>query len=263
MDSAKPVALVTGASAGIGAEIARVFAANGHDLVLVARGEDKLRSLAGSLQERFGAHCTVCPQDLALPHAPRAVFDEVGRRNLRIDVLVNNAGVLHRGPFVATDFARHLQLLQVNIVACTALAHLFLPPMLERGSGRILNVASISAFQPLPCLSTYAASKAYLLSLSEALAIETRGTGVTVTAVCPGFTNTGMIARGAGRKAMRVPLVRNMEPAEVARQSFEACMAGKPLLIIGIANRAIVEFARYQPRPWRRWLSLRIAKRGF
>ena len=260
--SRKPVALVTGASAGIGAELARVFAANGYDLVLVARSEDKLRALADGLHAQHGARCSVVAQDLAAEGAPQKVFAETQRRDLPVDVLVNNAGLLHRGSFIDTELSLQMRLVQVNIVASTALAHLFLKPMLERRSGRILNIASTAAFQPLPYLSTYAASKAYLLFVSEALAIEARGTGVTVTAACPGFTNTDMIARDGG-KAMNVPFVRNMEAAEVAQQSFDACMSGKPLLIIGLANRATVEIARYQPRPWRRWASLRVAKRGF
>lgn len=263
MKSRKPTALITGASAGIGAEFARVFAAEGQDLILVARSEAKLKSLADELQKSHGARCTVIVADLGDPAAPQALFDEVVWQKLRVDVLVNNAGLLHSAPFLETGLADHLQLLQVNVNACTALAYLFLKPMLKRGSGRILNVASTSAFQPLPNLATYAASKAFLLSLSEALWIETQGTGVTVTALCPGFVNTDMIAREDGKKAMNVPFIRNLEPREVARQGFEACMAGKPLYINGAGNRAAVELTRLQPRPLRRWLSLQVAKRGF
>jgi short-subunit dehydrogenase len=263
MKPGKPIALITGASSGIGAAFAQVFAAQGHDLVLVARREDRLRALASAIETQSEVHCHVVVQDLGLPEAPQAVLDDVVRRGLQVGVLVNNAGVLHRGTFAATGLAQHLQLLQLNVVACTALAHLFLAPMLARGSGRILNVASMSAFQPLPHLAVYAASKAYLLSLSEALAIETRGTGVTVTALCPGFTNTDMIARDAGESAMHLPFVRNLEPDEVARQGYVACMAGQPLLITGAANRAVAAFVRHQPRSWWRWASSRVARKGF
>src|ERR1051325_2722693 len=233
MKTHKTTALITGASAGIGAEFARVFAAEGHDLILVARSKDKLEALAAELTAQHGARCEVIGIDLGDPAAPQALFDEVSRRGLRVDVLVNNAGLLHSATFADIPLADHLQLLQVNVVACTALAHLFLAPMLKRKSGRILNVASTSAFQPLPNLALYAASKAFLLSLSEALWIETKGTGVTVTALCPGFVNTDMIAKEGGKKSMNVPLIRNLEPAEVARQGFEACMAGKALYING------------------------------
>ena len=263
MKTHKPTALITGASAGIGAEFARVFAAEGHDLILAARSKDKLEALAAELTSQHGARCEVIGSDLGDPAAPQALFDEVSRRKLRVDVLVNNAGLLHSAVFGEIPLADHLQLLQVNVVACAALMHLFLAPMLKRKSGRILNVASTSAFQPLPNLALYAASKAFLLSLSEALWIETKGTGVTVTALCPGFVNTDMIAKDGGKKSMNVPLIRNLEPDEVARQGFEACMAGKALYINGVGNRAAVELGRLQPRPLRRWLSLQIAKRGF
>lgn len=263
MTSKKPTALITGASAGIGAEFARVFAAEGHDLILVARTNAKLEALAAELTAEHGTKCAVIASDLGDPAAPQALFDEVLRRKLRVDVLVNNAGLLHSAPFNTISLADHLQLLQVNVMACTALAHLFLQPMLKRKSGRILNIASTSAFQPLPQLAVYAASKAYLLSLSEGLWIETQGTGVTVTALCPGFVNTDMIAKEGGKKSMNLPLIRNLEPDEVARQGFAACMAGKPLYINGVGNRAAVELGRLQPRPLRRWLSTQIAKRGF
>lgn len=263
MKKTRPVALVTGASFGIGAEFARVFAEKGYDFILVARSEDKLRELAKELLSLYGSNCTVIASDLGQPNAAQKLFDEVAQHGLQVDVLVNNAGLLYEGSFLDTALGNHLQLLQVNIVACTALAYLFLKPMLDRGSGRILNVASTSAFQPMPQLSTYAASKAYLLSLSEALAIESKGSGVTVTALCPGFTNTGMIAKEGGKKAMNVPFIRNMEPAEVAREGFDACIAGEPLKINGIANQLLVELGRYQPRPIRRWLSMMVAKKGF
>lgn len=259
----RPLALITGASAGIGTEFAHVFANEGHDLVLVARSQDKLQALADELSSQHDCACTVVPADLGDPAAPQALFDELELRGLAVDVLVNNAGLLHRGAFNDTPLEAHLQLLQVNINACTALAYLFLPPMLQRGRGRILNVCSTSSFGPLPYLSTYAASKAYLLSLSEALALETRGTGVTVTALCPGFTNTPMIAKEGDQKAMNVPFIKNMEADVVARQGYEACMAGKPMYINGAANRLLIELSRYEPRAVRRWMSLQAAKKGF
>lgn len=262
MITQKPIALITGASAGIGAEFARVFATEGHDLILVARSSEKLENLAAELKQAHDTQCTVICCDLGEPGAPQTLFDRVQAAELQVDVLVNNAGLLHRGAFANTALADHLQLIQVNVAASTALAYLFLKVMQERGAGRILNVVSTSAFQPLPQLSSYAASKAFMLSLSEALWIETQGTGVTVTALCPGFVNTEMIAR-EGSKPMSLPFVRNLEANTVARQGFEACMAGKPMHINGRGNQAVIALGGLQPRPLQRWLARRIAQRGF
>lgn len=263
MSTTRPVALITGASAGIGAAFAEVFAAHQHDLVLVARSREKLEALADTLVRRHRIRCTVVVSDLARPESPQEIFDTVTAHGLSVDILVNNAGLLNRGPFDTIDLNDHLQLIQVNITACTALAWLFLKPMLARGHGRILNVASTSSFQPIPMLAGYAASKAYLLSFSEALWIETQGTGVTVTALCPGFTNTDMIAKDSPGQSMHVPFIKNMSAEEVAREGFDACMSGEPIFVNGTANRILAEVARIQPRSWRRWLALQVAKRGF
>lgn len=252
--------LITGASSGIGAALARVFAAKGHDLILVARRAEKLEALATDLKTAHGATCTVIAADLADSEAPQHLFDAVVSRALEVDILVNNAGILERGTYCDIELADHVNLIQVNVAAPAALARLFLVPMLERGHGRILNVASTSAFQPAPGLATYAASKAFLLSLSEALWIETRGKGVTVTALCPGFTNTDMIAGEGGAKPMSLPLIRNMDASEVAQQGYDACMAGKAIHINGFGNRLMVETSRHQPWPLRRW-AIGIASR--
>ena len=239
--------LITGASAGIGAELARVFAANGHDLVLVARSADKLEALAAELENAHGITATVLPGDLGHSDACETIYLEVDRAGIEVDILVNNAGLLYRGPFLDTPSSDHLKLLQLNIVALTEMTHYFLPAMKERGAGRIMNIASTSAFQPLPSLSTYAASKAYVVSLTVALASELKESGITATALCPGFTETEMIAKDGG-KSMKVPFVRNLSAAQVAQQGYDACMAGKPLYINGMSNRVLVEFGRYQPR---------------
>jgi short-subunit dehydrogenase len=254
-------ALVTGASAGIGLALAEEFATNGHPLVLVARSADKLRDIAAELGERRSIACEWIAADLSQPQAPQQVFDECQRRGLAIGVLVNNAGVLWEGEFDGIALEKHLNLLQVNVAAPTALAHLFLQPMLAAGAGRILNIASTSAFNPVPSLASYAASKAYLLSWSEALNLELRGRGVTVTAVCPGFTETAMIAQ-EGRKPMTLPLVPNLTPEQVARESYEACMGGKALHINGLMNRLAVQGMRYQPFWLRREMVGLIEKWG-
>lgn len=254
-------ALITGASAGIGAALAREFASHGHDLVLVARSADKLQALADELAGEHGIQATALAADLGVPNAAEYLQHDVAKRGLAVDILVNNAGLLHEGPFWQAGLAAHQQLLQLNIGVLTALSHLFLPGMIERRRGRILNLASTSAFQPIPQLATYAASKAYVLSFSEALNIELKGTGVKVTALCPGFTETDMIAK-AGGKSMNVPLVRNLTAGQVAREGYAACIAGKPLYINGASNRAMIAFGQHQPRWLQRLVTEMIARKG-
>jgi short-subunit dehydrogenase len=262
MKQGKGTALITGASAGIGAALAREFAHKGHDLILVARSADKLTALAGEIAKDHGVRVIVIAKDLGVAGAASALYLEVMKQHLNVDILVNNAGLLFKGPFADIAHADHQQLLQLNMAVLTELMHLFIPGMVARGHGRILNLASTSAFQPLPYLATYAATKAYVLSLSEAVGIELKDKGVTVTALCPGFTETDMIAKEGG-KSMNVPFVKNMTPQAVAKQGYAACMSGKPLYINGMTNRALVEFGRYQPRWIRRAVSVMIAKTGY
>src|SRR6201986_3308991 len=186
----KMTALITGASGGIGLELARLFAADGHDLVLVARSAGKLSSLAEELAGRHNVGVRVIPADLAGAEAPGDIFDELRRDGVSVDALVNNAGVGSYGLFAETDLRTELDLLQINVVALTHLTKLFLPAMIARRRGYVMNVASTAAFQPGPLMAVYYASKAYVLSLSEALAAELKRTGVRVTALCPGPTNT-------------------------------------------------------------------------
>ena len=257
----KGTALITGASAGIGAALAREFAKNGHDLILVARSADKLQKLADELSSANGVRAHIFPADLGVADAAQKLHKTVSGRGLVVDILVNNAGLLHEGPFWQTTLANHQQLLQVNLGALMALTHLFLPAMIERKQGRVLNLASTSAFQPIPYLSTYAASKAFVLSFSEALNIELKRKGVKVTALCPGFTETEMITK-AGGKSMSVPFVRNLTAEEVAQQGYSTCMAGKPLFINGASNRAMIAFGRHQPRWLQRLVTEMVAKKG-
>lgn len=252
--------LITGASGGIGEQLARVFARNGHNLILVARSRDKLTALSDELTASHNVACVVMPADLTDPAAPETLFNATQAQGLDVDILVNNAGLLIEGALNDNPLTAHMQLIQVNVSACTALAWLYGKPMREAGRGRILNIASTSSFQPVPNLATYAASKAFLLSFSEALWIETQGSGVSVTAVCPGFTNTDMITREGGGKSMSIPLVPNMEACDVAEEAYTACMAGKAMHINGRMNQLVVEAARFQPRPLRRFLSGLLAR---
>jgi uncharacterized protein len=237
-------ALVTGASGGIGLELARVLAANGFALVLLARSRDKLQEIARELKAEHGTNVTIVPADLSEPNAPQAVFDTLRDAGVRIDLLVNNAGLLFEGRFDAIGLNEQLQFLQVNIMAMTAMTHLFLGPMRERNSGRIMNVASIAAFVPVRNLAVYAASKAYVLSFGEALSQELGDTRITVTTLCPGVTETGMVH---GTSLGSMPRMMIMDAKSVAREGYRACLAGKPVHVAGIANELAVQWIKYQP----------------
>lgn len=256
-DAVRPAALITGASAGIGRELAGVFAGRGFDLVVVARRTGELETLAESLRAEHGAGVTVVTRDLSRPSAPQRLFETVRREGIDVEVLVNNAGASAYGDFTDIPLERHLALVQLNIAALTALTHLFLPAMIARGHGRVLNVSSVSAFQPVPTIAVYAATKAYVLSLSEALAVELRGTGVTVTACCPGFTETAMVHTESvttGRAAA-LPGLLVGDAAQVAREAFEACMRGDAVHVDGLINQAATLWMQHQPR----WLGRAIA----
>ena len=246
-ESRRPVALVTGASGGIGRELSMVLAWEGYDLVLVARDGDRLRVLGDAIARDHGAASLPVRADLADPAGPRAVLAAVEAAGLEVDALVNNAGFASYGPFVDADLATVLDLLQVNVVALTHLTRLVLPGMVARGHGKVLNMASTAAFVPGPLMAVYYASKAYVLSVSQALAEETRGTGVTVTALCPGLTRTGFQTRAAMESSglMRGGL---MEPAAVAEAGYRGMARGQAVVIPGVANRALVQASRLLPR---------------
>jgi short-subunit dehydrogenase len=251
----RELALITGASGGIGEALAHCFAEGGFDLVLVARSGDKLQALAESLTARYGVTALVEACDLSVSGNVDKLAARLSRRKLEIDVLVNNAGVLEQGAFVAIDQARQLGMIDLNITALSAMLARFVPPMVKRGHGRILNVASIAAFQPIPGLATYAATKAYVLSLSEALAEELRPNGVSVTALCPGITETNMM-RGAQEKNQQLQLPRFLvgEVEQVAREGYQACMAGEVIRVPGAVNLATTLLARATPK----WLVRRV-----
>lgn len=238
MNTNRKTALITGASSGIGLDLARLFASDGYEVVLVARSEEKLRSLARELGGRFVI------ADLVRPDAPRQIFDAVRE----VDVLVNNAGYGLTGPFVETDLQKELEMIQVNIVALTHLTKLFLPAMVARRSGRILNVASTAAFQPGPLMAVYYATKAYVLSFSEAIADELRHSGVTVTALCPGPTETGFAAVANMESSRLFRMAKPMSSADVARFGFEAMKNGKRVAIPGVRNKLLAQSIRVSPR---------------
>jgi short-subunit dehydrogenase len=243
----RPVALVTGASAGIGRELARILAREGHDLVLVARREAQLAELATELQERYGATSRVVGADLAAPGAAGQVVDALGP-GARVDVLVNNAGFGGHGAFAGRSREDDLRMVAVNVVALTDLTKLVLPGMVARGSGRVLNVASTAAFQPGPFMAVYYASKAYVLSLSEALAEETRGTGVTVTCLCPGVTATEFHAVAGTEDQPLTNASLSMSAEAVAEAGYRGMARGKRLVIPGAHNKVGTQSLRIAPR---------------
>ncbi|HST05719.1 MAG TPA: SDR family oxidoreductase [Chloroflexia bacterium] len=244
----RQTALITGASGGLGYEFARIFAREGYDLVLVARSEDKLNSIKRDLENKHGITVLVIVKDLSEPSAPQSIFDALVQSGTEVDVLVNNAGFTVFGLFAETDLGKELEMLNVNIVALTHLAKLFLLPMLERGHGRILNMASTAAFQPGPLMAAYYASKAYVLSFSEALAEELSDKGVTVTALCPGPTQTGFQKRGNLERSRLVAGRQIMSPRIVAQAGYRALMKGQRVVIPGFMNKAIAEGMRFLPR---------------
>src|SRR3990172_536018 len=239
--------LITGASTGIGRELALIAASKGRSLVLVARSKDKLSELARSIREAHGVRAEVVALDLSDPEAPAALFREMKRREIEIEVLINNAGFGSLGRFHETPIDRQLEMLRLNVAALTHLTHLFLPPMLERRRGRILNVASMAGLQPGPWMTVYYASKAYVLSFTEAIAEELRATGVTSTALLPGPTRTEFQSRAdmAGSRLIRLGMANARSVAEAGYRGMEA---GRVMVIPGISNKALSLVVRLSPR---------------
>jgi uncharacterized protein len=259
--SSAHTALVTGASGGIGRAIAEQFARAGTDLVLNARSEATLHEIAADWRTRYGVTVTVLAADLSEPGAPAALAGRVATAGIGIDYLVNNAGFGTFGLFAQTDLESTLGLLRVNIEALTELTHRFLPNILAR-RGRILNVASNASFQPGPYMAVYSASKAYVLSFSEALAAELGGTGVTVTALCPGPTASGFQERAMMQSSGLFKRVRLATSESVAAAGYQAMMAGRAVHIPGIANRLMAFSVRFAPRSMVAVLSKRILAPG-
>src|SRR5271157_4509951 len=240
-------ALITGASFGIGMEFARIFAREGYNLVLVARSADKLRQLASELEKAHGTRSLILAADLTEPGASAYVLDQTTRADLQVDALVNNAGFGQYGLFAESDLEECLRQIQLNVTALTHLTRLYLPGMIERASGRILNVASTAAFQAGPLMAVYYATKAYVLLFSEAIANELQGTGVTVTCLCPGPTATEFQKR-ANLAGIRLLKYGSMDARTVAEDGYRALMAGKPVVISGFKNWLVAQSIRFAPR---------------
>ena len=241
-------ALITGATSGIGSEFAEIMAANGYALALVARDQPRLAGRARVLEKQFHVPVKVLAHDLSNPAAPAEIFDHLRRESFPISVLVNNAAFGVYGRFAETDLDREMQMLQVNMGAVVQLTKLFLKPMLQRREGRILNVASTASFQPGPWLSLYSASKAFVYSFSCALSLELKGTGVSVTALCPGGTQTEFQQR-AGME-QKGGLFRPMSARRVAEIGYKAMLRRRPIVVAGWKNRLMIEVSRRCPTMW-------------
>jgi short-subunit dehydrogenase len=240
-------ALITGASSGIGLELARIFAAHQTDLLLIARSGDKLQELASTLIHQHGIAVKWLAADLSKPDAALTVFNFCRESGLHIDYLINNAGFGDYGPFAGSNWEKQDSMIRLNITTLTHLTRLFLPFMIKARSGRILNVASTAAFQPGPMMAVYFATKAYVLHFSEAIANELSGTGITVTALCPGITESGFVAAaemGQSRLAKR----KMPTSAEVARYGYKAMMRGKTVAVHGTLNYLMANAGRFVPR---------------
>jgi len=239
--------LITGASSGIGRELARCFAADGSSLMLVARREDLLLELSREIASRYGVKAQILVKDLIRPEAAQEIAGELARAGVTVDVLVNNAGFGARGMFSSLALDRQMHMVQVNMAAMTELARRFLPGMIERGRGGVLNVASTAAFQPGPLMSVYYATKVYVLHLSEGLVEELSGTGVTVTCLCPGPTITEF-AGEAQMEGTRLFSMGGMNAAEVARAGHDGFRAGKAIVVPGLRNKLTAFSVRFGPR---------------
>jgi uncharacterized protein len=240
-------ALITGASNGIGYELATIHAEHGDDLVVVARTKCKLEVLKTTLEKQFGIKVMTIEKDLSVPGAPEEVFKEVNSQNITVDYLVNNAGFGDVALFAESDWIRQARMINLNVMALTHLSRLFLPDMISRKSGKILNVASTASFQPGPTMAVYFATKSFVLSFSEAINNEVRENGITVTALCPGSTESGFhaAALGNGRhiKERKLPSAR-----EVAEFGYKSMMKGKAVAIPGIKNSIMATSVRFIPR---------------
>ena len=261
-DGARRTCLITGASAGIGEAFAEVFAQEGFDLVITARRSDRLEAAAERLRATHGVTVDTIVSDLSVHDAPARLCAEIAARRLTIDALVNNAGYGVPGVYTASQWERHEAFLEVMVVAVAELTHRLLSGMIERGYGRIINVASLAGLVPAPAGHTlYGASKAFVIKFSEALSHEVRRHGVHVTAVCPGFTYSEFHdVTGTRAQMNRLPRWMWMDAPDVARQGFDAVMAGTPIYVPGRVNRAVATLVRVLPQALINTVSRRMAR---
>ncbi len=248
MSSLPYTALITGASSGIGFELSRIHAKNGDNLVLVARNESKLLDLKAELENEYKVKIMVIVKDLSLPSAAAEVFDEIKGNSIRIDFLINNAGFGDCGFFVETDWEKEQRMIQLNITTLTHFTKLFAQEMIKNGNGKIMNVASTAAFQAGPTMSVYFATKAFVLSFSEAIQNELIEKGITVTALCPGATITGFKDAAAMQNSKLFDNKNLPNAKQVAEFGYKAMIKGDTIAIHGVLNRFLVNSVRFFPR---------------
>jgi hypothetical protein len=251
-------ALITGATAGIGYAFAEVMAADGYALALVARDQARLMERARFLEKQFKVEVKVVAKDLSDPASAAEIFERLQRENFPVSALVNNAGFGVYGPFPETDLEVEMRMLQVNMGTLVQLTKLFLKPMLQRQSGRILNVASTASFQPGPWLGLYSATKAFVFSFSCALSVELEGTGVTATALCPGGTRTEFQER-AGMEH-KEGLLRPMGARRVAEIGYQAMLKGRPFVVAGWKNKLLIGLSKRSPTMWAARVARKVNK---
>lgn len=244
----KKTALITGASSGLGTEFARIHASKGDNLVLVARGKDKMEALKTEFEKQFGISVYVISKDLSVQSAPKEVYDELEVQKIHIDYLINNAGFGDFGVFAECDWKKQFQMINLNIMALTYLTRLFLPDLVKNKFGKILNIASTAAFQPGPTMSIYFATKAFVLSFSESIANELKGTNVTVTALCPGATETGFKAAAALDNSNLFKGNQIATSKDVAEFGYNSMMKGKTVVVHGFVNTLMSQSVRFAPR---------------
>lgn len=240
-------ALITGASEGIGRSFAEAFAKHGHELILVARNQQKLNELSMYLDAKYAVTCHVFPTDLTPQDSANKLFKQVEEAGLNVDILVNNAGMMQVETLHGADEEVLNRLLQLNINSLVNMTKQFVGPMVSRGAGKIMNVGSIASFMPTPNFSAYGASKAFVLSFSEGISEELKGTGVTVTCVCPGMTETKMLSHAEGMEKY-IPGFMKAHPDTLASEAYDATMKGDVIFLDKLANKLLVQWATHYPR---------------
>lgn len=241
-------ALITGASSGIGKALARVFAQHGYRLVVVAEDGRGLTEVAQELRNKYSIDVVEVHKNLVNEHAPQEIYDQLNEQGIEVDVLVNNAGVGQKELFHETDIEKDLYIIRLNIEALVRLTKMFLKDMTARGRGKILNLGSVAGFQPGPMMAVYHASKAFILSFSESIADELEGTGVSITVLCPGPTDTHFFERADMENARILSDATVMDPDEVARTGYRAMIEGKRLVIPGLNNKVLTFSRRFMPK---------------
>ena len=257
-DDGDECALVTGASSGIGRELCRLLAEDGHNVVVVARRRKRLEELADELESKFDVTVLVETADLSEPNAPSALFDRLAERGVQVDILVNNAGFGTQGAFWELDRQQELDQIQVNATALADLTRLAVEPMVERGRGKILNIASTAAFQAGPFMSTYYATKSFVLHFTEGLAYELRGTGVSATVHCPGATETEFAQKAGNDDSLLFKAADVATPEAVARHAYRSMQREKTVAVHGFMNKVAACLTRLAPRRAIRWLTAKL-----